>query len=587
MSTGGTRMTGRKKRPRAGPDQSLIIDEPRKRKRREGSTEAAGGGSTFAFATVRARTQDEFEEVKQKGLVLYDRLLAQVDPADSRPLWPAFAELPDHGDYPDYYEQIKNPISLSQIKAKLDSLAYGTLSDLRTELGQMFWNAQKYNAKGSAIFLDTKRLKKTLKETYGVLTGEAPAADDDDGPTSAHPTSDTAGDSSPLTAWLKTKLAETMRVADSDGRLLVDFFRVVPDKKLYPDYYRVIPNPMAFDMINSRLNKRVYQGPEQFMADVNKIFDNAMYYNQEGSMIWQDASALKERFAEIMTEAPPDSGLDGNRRGSSAAIEDDYGSEYGDGAQLPLDILAPKLEDTLDSFSLIGASPSLTPAAASPAAFSSSYTPTTSTTGLPTLSTIPEAAGVNNPLSGLAALAGFSPDAASSPAALNGLGSVSRPATSRASSDGIFHPRLVVKLPAIGEIPLITSFTVTSTPLSLPPLNIDNSTIHQHSFSIPSSTETLTFTPIFRSSSDFGSSTGALGKGKAAAPFEAQPTVAIKAKPASVPFKHAVAAVGEGQQQAYELQPTKGLNIVEFVVRPANGQEGDGSEEVYRCFVTK
>lgn len=106
-------------------------------------------------------------------------LCARASP--ERPLYYAFSELPSRDDYPDYYKMIKKPISFAEIKAKLDARAspplprrstrrartdplspldtgqYACLSDLRTDINQIYVNAKRYNAPGSQIFLDAKK----------------------------------------------------------------------------------------------------------------------------------------------------------------------------------------------------------------------------------------------------------------------------------------------------------------------------------------------------------------------------------------------------------------------------------------------
>lgn len=151
-------------------------------------------------------------------------------------------------------------------------------------------------------------------------------------------------------------------------------------------------------------------------------------------------------------------------RGSSAHPEnsddeDQDGSEYGGGdgrsrsgsvvpLNLPYEPLLPaKQEEVADPFALANsgintASPSLTPANGSPLLSHLGLAP------------IPE---TTSPLLDLAALAGYGMNGvgvemASSP----GLGTngASRPPSSRSdSNDGVYHPRLVAKLPAAGEIP--------------------------------------------------------------------------------------------------------------------------------------
>lgn len=66
----------------------------------------------------------------------------------SEPFW----RLPSRRFYPDYYREIKNPVSLTQIKKKLLDSAYGTVSEVAGDLNIMFENAKKYNVPTSKLY---------------------------------------------------------------------------------------------------------------------------------------------------------------------------------------------------------------------------------------------------------------------------------------------------------------------------------------------------------------------------------------------------------------------------------------------------
>jgi hypothetical protein len=84
------------------------------------------------------------------------------------------------------------------------------------------------------------------------------------------------------------------------GRVLSEVFMQVPPQSSYPDYYQVISKPISFQLVRSRLKNRNYQTIEKFKDDVNLIFDNAQFYNEEGSIIWQDAKEMKDYFNKLL-----------------------------------------------------------------------------------------------------------------------------------------------------------------------------------------------------------------------------------------------------------------------------------------------
>ncbi|AMD19686.1 HCL465Cp [Eremothecium sinecaudum] len=90
------------------------------------------------------------------------------------------------------------------------------------------------------------------------------------------------------------KLVEELRqqVDPTDGHPRTTIFEKLPSKKDYPDYYQVIPNPIAIDTILKNAKKRVYADLEAVCKDFQTMFENAKFYNQEGSWVYNDATEL-------------------------------------------------------------------------------------------------------------------------------------------------------------------------------------------------------------------------------------------------------------------------------------------------------
>lgn len=57
-----------------------------------------------------------------------------------------------HRWFPDYYDDIANPISLTQIKRKIKKKKYISLNEMAADMNLMFENAKEYNADESKIF---------------------------------------------------------------------------------------------------------------------------------------------------------------------------------------------------------------------------------------------------------------------------------------------------------------------------------------------------------------------------------------------------------------------------------------------------
>ncbi|TPX36140.1 hypothetical protein SmJEL517_g01611 [Synchytrium microbalum] len=99
---------------------------------------------------------------------------------------------------------------------------------------------------------------------------------------------------------------ESIDVADEEDeegnpilRKRIDIFLELPDRNDYPDYYSLIADPIAFDIIRSRVESLGYGSFASFKSDVLLVFENARTYNQEGSVVYIDAMEL-DRVAQAL-----------------------------------------------------------------------------------------------------------------------------------------------------------------------------------------------------------------------------------------------------------------------------------------------
>ena len=78
-----------------------------------------------------------------------------------------FVKLPSKRIYPDYFEEIEQPISLNQIKSKLHKRVYTSIQDLSKDFALLFANAMQYNLEDSIIYGHAKELKRVYEEKSG------------------------------------------------------------------------------------------------------------------------------------------------------------------------------------------------------------------------------------------------------------------------------------------------------------------------------------------------------------------------------------------------------------------------------------
>ncbi|XP_071450417.1 protein polybromo-1 isoform X3 [Hetaerina americana] len=234
----------------------------------------------------------------------------------SEPFW----RLPSKRYYPDYYKEIKNPISLCQIRSKLRRGEYGTISEVAGDMNIMFENAKKYNRPDSRIYKDAVKLQKMMQnKVQELLEFHQESDSDDDMDEKGIKKRNSKSRSSPGTYQGKSKPREDTPLKKKlmalhktlidyvreDSRQPILMFMEKPSKKLYPDYYQVIAEPIDMLMIEARIKSDTYGSIEEITEDFKLMFNNCRQYNEEGSMIYEDANKLESVLMEKVREFGP------------------------------------------------------------------------------------------------------------------------------------------------------------------------------------------------------------------------------------------------------------------------------------------
>ncbi|XP_063225363.1 protein polybromo-1 isoform X23 [Bacillus rossius redtenbacheri] len=259
--------------------------------------------------------EPEIEDADNPRWQLFESVKNASSPAGhilSEPFW----KLPSKRYYPDYYKEIKNPVSLSQIKKKLKRGDYGTVSEVAGDMNIMFENAKKYNRPDSRLYKDAVKLQKLMQtKVHEILDLEQDSDSDGDsddrsrkrsrGKFSVTPKVLRYKDDLPLKKRLHALGKCLLEYVHEDGRQPILMFMEKPSKKLYPDYFQVITEPIDMLTIQANINAEKYNSEEEIISDFKLMFNNCRQYNEEGSMIYEDANKLEHVLMEKLKELGP------------------------------------------------------------------------------------------------------------------------------------------------------------------------------------------------------------------------------------------------------------------------------------------
>ncbi|KAJ2157521.1 hypothetical protein GGF46_004450 [Coemansia sp. RSA 552] len=106
----------------------------------------------------------------------------------------------------------------------------------------------------------------------------------------------------PQMAEAMTEIVARLEEAkDSDGEALAEPFEELPDREEYPEYYEVIPHPMALELVKRRIAEP-YRSFDAFNYDMVWIFNNAMFFNEPESEIYNAAATFEKEYKRICRE---------------------------------------------------------------------------------------------------------------------------------------------------------------------------------------------------------------------------------------------------------------------------------------------
>uniref|UniRef100_A0A452RN97 Protein polybromo-1 n=1 Tax=Ursus americanus TaxID=9643 RepID=A0A452RN97_URSAM len=289
----------------------------------ESEEDAALAAARYEEGESEAESITSFMDVSNPFYQLYDTVRSCRNNQGQLIAEPFF-HLPSKKKYPDYYQQIKMPISLQQIRTKLKNQEYETLDHLEGDLNLMFENAKRYNVPSSAIYKRVLKLQQVMQAKKKELARRDDIEDGDSMISSA--TSD-AGSAKRKRNTLDSEMLGLRRLSSKknirkqrmkilfnvvlearepgSGRRLCDLFMVKPSKKDYPDYYKIILEPMDLKIIEHNIRNDKYAGEEGMIEDMKLMFRNARHYNEEGSQVYNDAHILEKLLKDKRKELGP------------------------------------------------------------------------------------------------------------------------------------------------------------------------------------------------------------------------------------------------------------------------------------------
>ncbi|KAF3395733.1 Chromatin structure-remodeling complex subunit snf21 [Penicillium rolfsii] len=137
-------------------------------------------------------------------------------------------------------------------------------------------------------------------------------------------------------------MTEEVELDDSDGeeggtvlRSIIEPFMKPPPRSQYPDYYRIIQNPIAVDMIERKIKRDDYQSLKEFRDDIHLLCQNARTFNEDGSLLFQDANDIEAKCVSELKKLSADLPQFANFDGSDSVAGDGQSVGVASGTATP------------------------------------------------------------------------------------------------------------------------------------------------------------------------------------------------------------------------------------------------------------
>ncbi|KAH9825843.1 chromatin structure-remodeling complex subunit rsc1-like [Teratosphaeria destructans] len=103
----------------------------------------------------------------------------------------------------------------------------------------------------------------------------------------------------PMEARIQAILKGIRKPKNQRGQLMIRDFDRLPDKQQLPEYYATVREPIAYDALKRKYKRKKYRTVEEFMADVNLMFNNAKQFNEDDSQVYKHAVHLQKEAGKL------------------------------------------------------------------------------------------------------------------------------------------------------------------------------------------------------------------------------------------------------------------------------------------------
>nr|XP_022324480.1 transcription initiation factor TFIID subunit 1-like isoform X2 [Crassostrea virginica] len=218
---------------------------------------------------------------------IFENILNEMrDQPNTQPfLFPVSAK-----EVPDYYRVIKTPMDLQTMREHIRSRKYESREKFLIDVNQIVENCKLYNGPKSALTLTAQQMMELVFKRFAEKEDKLmrlekainPLLDDND---------------QVAFSFILENIIAQMKAIENSWP-----FHQPVNRKFVKDYYDVIKHPMDLSTLLKNVQSHKYQAREQFLSDVDLIYQNCEKYNGPGSNYTKTALKMSELCRERLQE---------------------------------------------------------------------------------------------------------------------------------------------------------------------------------------------------------------------------------------------------------------------------------------------
>ena len=190
---------------------------------------------------------------------------------------------------PNYLEVIKQPMDLQAVRAKVQEKKYSNREEFLSDINQIAENARLFNGDNSILANNSKLLLDIVVQAFTKAEDQLMVLEK-----AINPLLDD-NDQTALSYILQNILSEKIMSMQESRPFLKPL-----DKSRFRNFYKMVERPMDLETISKKVGSHKYQSRQEFIKDIELIYQNSSTVNGEKSELTQMGRVMVDTVLDTL-----------------------------------------------------------------------------------------------------------------------------------------------------------------------------------------------------------------------------------------------------------------------------------------------